>query len=185
MHLRLYNKQTDFTYIAQWIRDDKTHALWCANLLLYPLFKEELGNYLVEQNLKFCSQFECQVSQNVKDHDGAYVYADENDHPVGFFIYTVNKQDKSGFVRFIMVDNTVRGKGYGTAMLRELQQFAYEKTGVSSLRLIVFDVNTAARTCYEKAGFTVIENLPDTFSYRDETWRRRMMEHRADFERNY
>lgn len=168
MHLRLYNEQTDFTYIAQWIRDDKTHALWCANLLSYPLSEGELRQYLQEH-----------------ENDREYVYADENDHPVGFFIYTVNKQDKSGFVRFIMVDNTVRGKGYGTAMLRELQQFAYEKTGVSSLKLIVFDVNITARTCYEKAGFTVIENLPDTFSYRDETWRRRMMEHRADFERNY
>ena len=177
MHLRPYNEQTDFTYIAQWIRDERTHILWCANLLSYPLAKDEFHNYLIKQNLFFCWQSECQVSQNVKDHDGAYVYADENDHPVGVFIYTVNKQDKSGFMRFIMVDNTVRGKGYGTAMLRELQRFAYEKTDVNSLRLIVLDVNIAARKCYEKAGFSAIENLSDTFSYRDETWRRCMMEH--------
>lgn len=177
MHLRSYNEQTDFIHMTKWIQDERTHALWCANLLSYPLSEEELHNYLIEHNLKFCSQSQCNTIRNEKEFDGAYVYADENDRPVGFFIYTVNKQDKSGFVRFIMVDNTVRGKGYGTAMLRELQQFAYEKTGVSSLRLIVFDVNTAARTCYEKVGFTAIENLPDTFSYRDETWRRCMMEH--------
>ena len=177
MHLRPYNEQTDFTYIAQWIRDERTHALWCADLLSYPLAKDEFHNYLIKQNLLFFSQSECQVPQHGEKHDGAYVYADENDHPVGFFIYTVNEQDKSGFLRFIMVDSKVRGKGYGAAMLRELQRFAYEKADVNSLRLIVFDVNTAARKCYEKAGFTVIENLADAFSYHDDTWGRYMMEH--------
>lgn len=71
MHLRLYNEQTDFTYIAQWIRDDKTHALWCANLLTYPLAKDEFHKYLIKQNFYFCSQSECQVPQHGEKHDGA------------------------------------------------------------------------------------------------------------------
>lgn len=160
MHLRPYNEQTDLTYIAQWIRDERTHALWCANLFFYPLSEGELRQYLQEH-----------------ENDRGYVYVDDGDRPIGFFIYAVNEKDRSGFLKFIVVDHALRGRGYGTAMLRELQQFAYEKTGISSLRLIVFDVNTAARNCYEKVGFTAVENLPDTFSYRDETWRRCMMEH--------
>lgn len=160
MQLRPYNKQTDFTYIANWIQDERAHALWCAHLLSHPLSEGELRQYLQEHG-----------------DDRGYVYVDDGDRPIGFFIFSVNEKDKSGFLKFIIVDNVLRGKGYGTAMLRELQQFAYEKTGVNSLRLIVFDVNTAARTCYEKAGFTVIENLPDTFSYKDEMWGRVLMEH--------
>lgn len=89
---------------------------------------------------------------------------------------TYNEQDKSGFVRFIMVDNTSRGKGYGTGMLKELQRFSYDKTGVTSIRLNVFDVNIAARKCYEKAGFHVISDALDAFPYRDEMWGRYMME---------
>ena len=177
MHLRFYNEQTDFIHITKWIQDEKTHALWCANLLSYPLSEEELHNYLIEHNLKFSSQSQCDTIRNEKEYDGAYVYADENEQPVGFFAYTVNEEDKSGFLRFIMVDNTLRGKGYGTGMLRELQRFAYEKTGVNSIRLIVFDVNIAARTCYEKAGFTAMESALDAFSYQDEMWGRCMMEH--------
>lgn len=177
MHLRFYNEQTDFIHITKWIQDERTHALWCANLLSYPLSEEELHNYLIEHNLKFCSQSQCDTIRNEKEYDGAYVYADENEQPVGFFAYTVNEEDKSGFLRFIMVDNTLRSKGYGTGMLRELQRFAYEKTGVNSIRLIVFDVNIAARKCYEKAGFTAMKSAPDAFSYQDEMWGRCMMEH--------
>lgn len=178
MHLRVYNEETDFTYIAKWIRDERTHALWCANLLSYPLSMDGLHNYLVGQNLKFSSRIQSETPSSKNEFDGAYVYADEENHPVGFFIYTVNAQDKSGFLRFIIVDNTLRGKGYGTEMLRELQRFAYNNTGVSSVRLIVFDVNTAACKCYEKAGFTTMENTPDAFSYRNEIWGRRMMGHK-------
>ncbi|MCH5259286.1 MAG: GNAT family N-acetyltransferase [Lachnospiraceae bacterium] len=177
MHLRPYNEQTDFIQITKWIQDERTHALWCANFLSHPLYEDEFHNYLFEQNLNFSSRDKSEILCNKNEYDGAYVYADENDHPVGFFIYTVNKQDKSGFLRFIVVDSTLRGKGYGTDMLRELQRFAYEKTDVNSIRLIVFDVNIAARTCYEKAGFTAMESALDTFSYQGEMWGRCMMEH--------
>ena len=176
MHLRLYNEQTDFTYIASWIQDERTHALWCANLLSYPLSEDELHNYLVEQNLNFSSHDKSETPCNKNEYDGVYVYADEEEHPVGFFIYTVNAQDKSGFLRFIMVDSTLRGKGYGTDMLRELQRFAYDNTSVSSIRLIVFGVNIAARKCYAKAGFTAMESTLDTFYYQNETWGSILME---------
>ena len=117
MHLRFYNEQTDFTYIAKWIQDERAHALWCGNLLSYPLSEDELHNYLIAQNLKFSSRIQCETPQNGNEYDGAYVYVDEEDHPVGFFIYTVNEQNQSGFLRFIVVDSTLRGKGYGTEML--------------------------------------------------------------------
>lgn len=193
MHLRLYNEQTDFTYMAKWIRNEREHALWCANLLPYPLSMDGLRNYFNKYNLKFIPRFAdktvqkkvngndlpCSgISGSKNEFDTAYVYADAEDHPIGFLIYTVNEQDRSGFLRFIMVDSTLRGKGYGAEMLRELQRFAQHNTGVSSVRLIVFDVNTAARKCYERAGFTAVENTPDAFSYRDEIWGRCMMEHK-------
>lgn len=177
MQLRLYNEQTDFTYISKWIQDERTHALWCANLFPYPVTQAGLRSFLDGQNIWWHSESSHAASPDEKKYDAAYVYADEHDQPLGFFVYTVNAQDRSGFLRFIMVDNSLRGKGYGTGMLRELQRFAYEKTGVNSIRLIVFDVNIAARKCYEKAGFTAMKSAPDAFSYQDEMWGRCMMEH--------
>ena len=179
MHLRIYNEQTDFTYIASWIQDERTHALWCANLLSYPLSKDEFHNYLKEQGLKFNSQSRSDPYPKEKEHDGAYVYADDRDRPMGFFVFTVNKQDQSGFLRFIMVDSTVRGRGYGGQMLGQLLQYAYENAGVAAVRLLVFDVNDAAMKCYRKLGFTVMDNTPANFPYQNETWKRYMMEHRS------
>lgn len=160
MHLRLYNEQTDFTYIAEWITDERTHALWCANLLSYPITRKELHQYLEEL-----------------ENGSAYVYADDEDRPVGFFIYVSNEQEKSGHLRFIMVDSRVRGKGYGSDMLQQFVKYTFENTSVTSVGLNVFDVNAAARKCYEKAGFTVLKNTPDAFSYQDEIWGRYMLVH--------
>ena len=99
---------------------------------------------------------------------------------MGFFVYIINEQEKSGFLKFIMVDSSLRGKGYGADMLRHLLEYAYENTGVVSVRLNVFDVNTAARKCYEKAGFTIMENTPDAFSYQNEIWGRSTMINRLE-----
>lgn len=178
MHLRIYNEQTDFVHIAGWITDERIHALWSANILPYPLSEGGLHKYLVEQKLKFHTQSGSEITGNEKEYDGAYVYADEHDHPLGFFVYTVSGQDKSGFVRFIVVDNTSRGKGYGSDMLKELLRFAYENTGVSSVRLNVFDVNAAATRCYRKVGFVPADSTQTEFTYRDEIWKRCLMEHR-------
>lgn len=178
MHLRIYNEQTDYVHIASWITDERIHALWSADTLPYPLSEGGLHNYLVGQNLKFDTRLQGEIPGDAKEYDGAYVYADEHNRPLGFFIYTVSGQDKSGFVRFIVVDNTSRGKGYGSDMLKELLRFAYENTGVSSVRLIVFDVNAAAMRCYRKVGFVPADNTMTEFTYQDEIWKRCLMEHR-------
>lgn len=163
MYIRLFNEQTDFIHIMNWISDERAHALWCANLLPFPLSRDNLCQYLEEH-----------------EDDRGYVFVDEEDRPVGFFIYVVNEQEKSGFLKFVMVDNRLRGQGYGTEMLRQFLQFVYDNTDVSSVKLSVFDVNAGAGKCYEKAGFTVMENMPDAFFYQDEMWGRCIMVHQLE-----
>lgn len=158
MHIQPYNEQSDFMHIKNWISDERTHALWCANLLPFPISADSLHQYLEEH-----------------ENDRGYVFVNEEDCPIGFFIYVVNEQEKSGFLKFVIVDNRLRGQGYGTEMLRKFLRFAYDNTDVFSVKLSVFDVNVDARKCYEKAGFMMMENTPDAFSYRDEMWGRCIM----------
>ena len=46
MKLRLLEIEKDFSVIKDWITDEKSHAMWCADLMHYPLeitnFKEVL-----------------------------------------------------------------------------------------------------------------------------------------------
>ena len=67
---------------------------------------------------------------------------------LGFFCYSVNTSDNIGFLKFVIVDKTKRGKGYGKKMLN------------------------LAKQCYEKVGFVERKIDKDVFAYKDELWSR-------------
>jgi RimJ/RimL family protein N-acetyltransferase len=46
-----------------------------------------------------------------------------------------------------------RGRGYGTEALNVLTGYAFKNLGMKRIRLSVFDFNTSAIRCYQKAGF--------------------------------
>lgn len=158
MRLRPYFNELDYAYLKKWINDERVHALWCAGLIDYPLAKENLNSILKIDTGKW----------------GEYAYmAQENDGtPVGFFCYSVNHGDNTGFLRFVAVDPQLRGKGYGTQMIKLALKYAFDITGVSAVRMNVFDVNNAARKCYEKAGFKMTSIEEHAFRYQEESWGR-------------
>lgn len=45
MRIRPYQNK-DFDIISQWITDERSHALWCANLMTYPLEKNSFDDLL-------------------------------------------------------------------------------------------------------------------------------------------
>ena len=45
MRIRPYQNK-DFDIISQWITDERSHALWCANLMPYPLEKNSFDALL-------------------------------------------------------------------------------------------------------------------------------------------
>lgn len=104
--------------------------------------------------------------------DSAYVATEDSGQPVGFFCYSVNTEDNTGFLKFVIIDRTKRGKGYGSEMLRLALQYAFQITGAETVQLNVFNENTAAKKCYEKAGFVERAVDKNAFAYQDELWSR-------------
>ena len=92
--------------------------------------------------------------------------------PLGFFVLSVNVRNNSGFLKFVIVNNEFRGKGYGTQMINLIQKYAFEIAGVSSIQLNVFDVNTGARKCYARNGFVEDSFTGNAFAFHDESWGR-------------
>lgn len=158
MRIRPYIEEKDFEYLAKWIDDEKIHALWCANLMPYPVTKENLHSFLEKNAMEWT--------------DSAYVATEDNGKVMGFFCYSVNVDDNSGFLKLIVVDREKRGAGYGKKMLQLALKYAFEITGVESVRINVFDENAAAKHCYEKIGFVEESISKDIFPYKDETWSR-------------
>ena len=56
-----------------------------------------------------------------------------------FFCYAINVNDDTGFIKFVVVDNNLRRKGYGKAMIELALKYAFEITGVKLVQLNVFD----------------------------------------------
>lgn len=158
MKLRLYNALTDYEFLQNWINDERTHALWCANRIPYPMTSEKLQEVL---------------EKDAQEWGGcAYVATKEDGQPFGFFVLAVNTSNNSGFLRFIIVDKELRGKGYGIQMMELALKYAFEVAGVSFVQLIVFDVNDKAKKCYSNAGFVVDSIIENAFTFNDESWGR-------------
>ena len=158
MRLRPYIPLKDYKYIQNWISDERVHALWCANLIPYPMTSEELQSVLDNDAL---------------DWGGcAYVATEDDGKLIGFFVLAVNVVNNTGFLKFVIIDNELRGKGYGTQMIKLLLRYAFDIARVSSVQLNVFDANINAKKCYLKAGFMEDNISADAFTFMNESWGR-------------
>ena len=158
MRIRPYIESRDYEHIEKWVDNEKIHALWCANLIPYPVTKENLHAFLEKTAIEWT--------------DSAYVAMETNGKVIGFFCYSINVNDDTGFIKFVVVDNNLRRKGYGKAMIELALKYAFEITGVKLVQLNVFDENIAAKYCYEKAGFIEESIIPNVFTYKNELWSR-------------
>ena len=158
MRIRPYIEANDYEYLEKWIDNEKIHALWCANLMPHPITKENF-NILLEKNAAEWA-------------DSAYVATEDNGRVIGFFCYSINVDNNEGFLKFVIVDNKERGKGYGKEMLQLALQYAFHITGADLVQLNVFDNNLAAKHCYEKVGFVERNVTKDAFVFNGESWSR-------------
>ena len=158
MEIRSFEIDKDYECISNWISDERTHAMWCANLISYPLEKEKLRNFLSEIFGKF--------------GDNPFVATDDDGRVVGFYCYSLNHETHEGILKFVMVDESVRGKGIGKEMIRLAVANAFSDPEALAVQLNVFPENARAKRCYEGAGFTERQNTPGAFKYKDEFWGR-------------
>ena len=134
-------KACDAEVIVRWLLDEKSFYQWSAGLLgEYPITAETLNAYYDRQ----------------KDNPNymVFVACNEEDKPVGqlFIKYLDEKKEKVRF-GFIVVDPTIRGKGYGKKLLSFAKKYAFEFLGAKEIGLGVFSNNPRAMHCYETMGF--------------------------------
>ncbi len=156
MGLRPYLHAKDYSCLRSWISDERLHALWCANLIPYPLTADGLKSVLDKDAEAWGSN--------------AYTVTRGDGEAVGFFVYSI--QSGTGFLKFVILAPELRGRGLGTQMMKLALCHAYKGTGAARVRLNVFDVNEGARRCYAKAGFIEDGTELNVFPYKEERWGR-------------
>ena len=137
MKLRKFEINSDFESMKNWVTDERTHAMWCANLIKYPLNKEHLTETLKEVANRF--------------GDVPYVAISDDNKVIGFFCYTLNNETKEGMLKFVVIDPEARGKGVAREMLSLAVKQAFEDSDAALVQLNVFPENVRAKKCYEKA----------------------------------
>lgn len=157
MRIRSYLNR-DFDTISQWITDERSHALWCANLIPYPLEKKGFDELLLQAGERF--------------GDSAFVATTDEGRVVGFFCFSVNLNTNEGMLKFVVIDNSIRNMGYGCQMLKLAVKYAFEIAKADAVQLNVFPENPGAKKCYEKVGFKERALTENAFSFRDESWGR-------------
>lgn len=158
MRIRPYISVLDFDEMDKWITDERTHAMWCANLISYPLQKRNFEETLAEFAAKF--------------KDSPYVATTNEGKLVGFFCYSVNTDTNEGMLKFVVTAPEFRGKGYGREMVALAVKYGFEITKADAVQLNVFSENIGAKKCYLSAGFTERTNTDNAFCFGDEMWTR-------------
>ncbi len=156
LRIRPY-RSADGAAIQQWIRDEREHALWCANLIEYPPSAEALDRKRQEMEAA---------------GDGAMFTAlDRSGAPIGFFaVMSLELMTNNAHLGFIVVDPGLRGTGVGLQMVRLATRYCFELLSAGSITLKVYDQNEAARKCYQAAGFSEVTHNEKSLTFGDEQW---------------
>ena len=158
MRIRPFLHSQDYDTVASWITDERTHALWCANRMPWPLTEDAFGRFMEEEAEKY--------------RNTAFVATADDGRLMGFFCYSLNLDANEGMLKFVILAPEARGKGYGREMVRLAVRYAFEITRADSVQLNVFSCNEAAKKCYERTGFAVRHTTGGAFVFRDESWGR-------------
>lgn len=89
----------------------------------------------------------------IAEQDGAIVGS--------IFVQPTEGLADSAQLRMLFVETAARGRGVGTALVRQAVSFARD-AGYKRMRLWTHENQSAARKLYRAAGFEIVETMPET-----------------------
>ena len=154
IRLRQY-KSCDAKIIAEWIKDEEVFKMWGGELFgNFPITADVIDNKYRNNN------GDCVEEDNFYP----WIAFDENDKVVGHFIMRyINGDNRILRFGWVIVDDSIRGKGIGCEMLNTGLKYAFDVLKVDKVTIGVFENNERAHKCYKNAGFVdreVVEHEP-------------------------
>lgn len=153
----------DFHKIVEWNKEKSQDFLtqWAGPIYTYPLTEEQLEKFFSDNN-----------ANNGKDMLIFKILLEETVAIVGTVeIRKYEKEENTGRVgRFLIGEESVRGKGVGEAALCELVRIGFEELKYDKICLGVFDFNNSAIACYKKVGFEIERLIEKYRETRDGYW---------------
>ena len=153
-------EKSDIKQLVDWIDSPAGLLQWAGPAFHFPLTEKQLEDYVENANREEADVF-------------IYKARDvETGRVVGHIsLGRIDRKHRSARVGKVLVgDRDVRGKGIGGQMIANVLKIAFDELNMHRVSLGVFDFNTAAIACYEKAGFVKEGLLRDCRINGDEYW---------------
>lgn len=152
-------ERSDFTRLIQWVPSAEFLMQWGGLLFKYPLSKSQLESYIQKADGENPTRL---IYKAVDLNSGAVVGHAELDQ-IDYLKHTAVA------TRVMVGEQSMRGQGIGRQIIRQLLEIG-SNLELDSIELIVFDFNTAAINCYQKAGFKITEYVKNGRKVGDEYW---------------
>ena len=150
-------KTTDAASIQGWISNTKEHALWCANLIKYPVSQEQLET----MHSKY----------NAQGEGGMFTALNTEGKPIGFFVVMrADYKTNNAHLGFIIIDPALRGQGYGKELVHMAVRYCFCMLHTASVTLKVYDINEVAHRCYRTVGFIDVTHNNKSLVFEGENW---------------
>ncbi|MEH7380946.1 GNAT family protein [Bacillus sp. JJ1533] len=155
-----YFERSDFRQLIDWIDTPQFLLQWGGPAFEYPLTESQLEEYMENANN---SKSEVLIYKVVEKQTG---------NIIGHIsLGKIDRRNKSARVGKVLIgDKNARGKGIGQHMIKEVLKIAFEELELHRVSLAVFDFNSSAIACYEKAGFIKEGLHRDTAKNGKEYW---------------
>jgi len=153
-------EKSDIYQLIGWIGSPAFLLQWAGSTFHYPLTE---------------TQLECYIENANRKESDVYIYKvidQETDMVIGHIsLGRIDSKHRSARIGKVLVgERDVRGKGIGGQMIAEVLKVAFDELKLHRVCLGVFDFNTSAIACYEKAGFVKEGLLRDCRKNGDEYW---------------
>lgn len=138
-----YFEESEIRQLMDWIDSPAFLLQWAGSAFQYPLTEAQLESYIENANREGADVFIYKVIDQ------------ETGKVIGHIsLGRIDRKHRSARIGKVLVgDRSVRGKGIGGQMIAEALKIAFDELKMHRVSLGVFDFNTGAIICYEKAGF--------------------------------
>lgn len=154
-------EKSDFNQLINWIKDEDLLMNWSGSLFSFPLTEESLDWYLEDVN-------------DLENSD-AFVYkaieTDTNEVVGHISLGGISKKNRAGRISRVLVGDAANtGKGYCCEMVKAVLKIGFDDLKLHRICLGVYDFNTAAIKCYQRAGLSIEGTNRDCLLFNDRWW---------------
>ncbi|WP_417558760.1 GNAT family N-acetyltransferase [Mesoflavibacter zeaxanthinifaciens] len=152
----------DWKNLEKWVSNELELIQFAGTIFSFPVDQKQVENYLLDSNRE------------------VFRVETRNNQIIGMAEMSLEANNVAKLSRVLIGENTIRGKGIGTELIKKMITYAFEKPEVNRIVLNVYSWNIGAIKCYKKVGFYQSDKPMTDIWVGNDRWKIIEMEIRRD-----